>query len=63
MQDKEFGSIVMTCKEGERIMLGDSAITLVKIGGNGVGKAIKIHIKADKSIPVSRVKKEKKHDV
>ena len=62
MEEKEFGSIMMTCKEGEKIVVGDSEITLVKLGGYKVGKAVKIHVRANKKIPVFRVKKESKED-
>jgi sRNA-binding carbon storage regulator CsrA len=63
METKDFGSIVMTCKEGETILIGDSSVTLIQLGGCGVGKAVKLVVRADKEIPVFRVKKEKNEDV
>ena len=59
MEDKEYGSIVITCKEGEKILIGDSLVTIVKLGGAKVGRAVKVHVKADKKIPILRIRKEK----
>jgi len=59
-KQKSFGSMVITFKEDEKLFIGDSVITFMRICGSNVGKAVKIHIKANKDIPVFRVKKEKK---
>lgn len=59
MQDSDYGSVIMTIKEGEAFMVGDSKVTFAKVGGHKTGKGVRVHVRALKVIPVYRLKKEK----
>lgn len=43
-------------------MIGEARVTVVRIGGHGIGKAVRLVIKAPEEIKILRVKEEKVKD-
>lgn len=52
----------VTIKEGAVLMIGEARVTVVRIGGHGIGKAVRLIIKAPEEIKISRLREEKAKD-